>query len=96
MKHTPGPWEAENESVSAGFDMVADVFGATTEQRDANARLIAAAPDLLAALKALVGNDSVRYLDDEGPRGEGWQSNELAAAIAAADAAIAKAEGTKP
>jgi len=57
-KHTPGPWTAEwhletrhpkdhpQWHVEDGLDCVADVYGG-----GANARLIAAAPDLLAALK---------------------------------------------
>lgn len=50
-------------------------------------RLHAAAPDLLAALKALRG-DSWRHTVDWGPR------EEREAIEAVADAAIAKAEGT--
>jgi len=54
--------------------------GGTREEEKANARLIAAAPDLLAALKTMVREDgTVNFLD---PR-----------AIAAALSAIAKAEG---
>jgi hypothetical protein len=62
-------------------------------EAEANARLIAAAADLLAALKGLVSCDAIRWLDDKGPVGEGWQSDALTALFAAADAAIAKAEG---
>ena len=61
--HTPGPWSAVEEGVycSAG-PVVARVDGRGFEQyaprdhqeRDANARLIAAAPDLLSALKSVV------------------------------------------
>jgi hypothetical protein len=58
-----------------------------------DARLIAAAPDLLDALKTLIGIDAVRFADDKGPPGEGWQSNELVTAWGNAEAAIAKAEG---
>jgi len=38
--HTPGPWEADNFRVWAG-----------TEEAEANARLIAAAPEMLQALR---------------------------------------------
>lgn len=63
------------------------------EEAIANAHLIAAAPELLKALKSLLALDAVRELWDDGPLGEGWQSDELSGAIAAGDAAIAKAEG---
>jgi hypothetical protein len=36
--------------------------------------------------------DILRSYDDEGPRGEGWQSQELEAAVQALDAALAKEE----
>ncbi|MFN7185965.1 MAG: hypothetical protein ACK5X3_12375 [Pseudomonadota bacterium] len=52
-KHTPGPWAAEDNFIMADVDVVALVrskdFDAATNA--ANARLIAAAPDLLAALE---------------------------------------------
>ena len=58
--HTPGPWIVQKEDVSiyAGSIRVADVRGwgglqykpDGAEEMDANARLIAAAPDLLGAL----------------------------------------------
>ena len=49
--NTPGPWQADNHEVMSNGSTVAfcyDVGGPTAE---ANARLIAAAPKLLAALK---------------------------------------------
>lgn len=64
MSHTPGPWAIgapncnhDNQTVGIESDewTVADVFGdvgGLMEHRDANARLIAAAPDLLAACEA--------------------------------------------
>lgn len=69
-QHTPGPWtlqgiEADqSESLSAvyrvrgpsEFPDIAEVyFRDTDEETDANARLIAAAPELLDALSDLVG-----------------------------------------
>ena len=63
-QHTPGPWrvERQNPSPTTGEWMIAGTKpGYLAEVRDcgsmdvqANARLIAAAPDLLAALQALV------------------------------------------
>lgn len=98
-KHTPGPWETDHETEDQsvlgpdGF-MVADcaIFslmkGAPTEDRcRANARLIAAAPDLRTMLETMI-----RYAE--------WQIREgadhhptLPSAVDAARAAIAKAEG---
>lgn len=59
-KHTPGTWEADNFRVWAGTDenpkYIASLkFVSDTdvgdEEREANAALIAAAPDMLQALK---------------------------------------------
>ena len=90
-KHTPGPWKAEGwESV-----VVNDTNGNTLVLMPgasyglaavkANARLIAAAPDLLAACKAV---------DDAWTGGENgdWRGA-LDRALGMARAAIAKAEG---
>lgn len=92
-QHTPGPWVAKSfhvEGPSGGA--VADVYrphgdGAVTTAeysagRMANARLIAAAPDLLAALRALVDI----YAKVGGPLA-------VDPHVAAARAAIARAEG---
>lgn len=87
--HTPGPWdyfvgnangrglirvETAHDAPVAGVHIASAVRGAESE---ANARLIAAAPDMLAALKAMVLNDTHTYRDCH----------------RAALAAIAKAEG---
>ncbi len=54
-KHTPGPWTVNYRRVTPvagkqdGTDDVCHVYG----DNEANARLIAAAPQLLAALKAV-------------------------------------------
>jgi hypothetical protein len=58
--HTPGPWhsnEPGNESVRDADEhpiCIVECDYHTTDEQDANARLIAAAPDLLKQLKALV------------------------------------------
>lgn len=82
MGHTPGPWWENVTLVMAGPDAtgkpftVAEVSG--VHNVDANARLIAAAPDLLRELKF-----AVSVLRD----------NHIARGLAAALEAIAKAEG---
>ncbi|MCG7328029.1 hypothetical protein [Achromobacter sp. ACRQX] len=114
--HTPGPWEeykgivsAENGSVFSIADCRNAFVGsnwsgtdfATRSHRDANARLIAAAPLLLEALKDLLayhsqptGFDTAVCMDDkqfgEFLKGITANGDELAAK---ARAAIAKATG---
>ena len=59
MSHTPGPWKFEDEYVrDASGDIIADPYTMPTadsgDAMEANAILIAAAPDLLAACKSLI------------------------------------------
>ena len=95
-KHTPGPWTANKPTqsngraeVHAGPMLVAQAFNwlldaEGDEQCWADARLIAAAPDLLAAL-----ND---MLNAENSYPYGGMSESEIAAIGKARAAIARAE----
>ena len=66
-EHTPGPWEASegvpsdiwhvdmpDRQFSITVSRGGDDWDMTVEEVQANARLIAAAPDMLAALEALV------------------------------------------
>ena len=100
-KHTPGTWTA-NRAYFYGHDafIVCGTVGDTspflcrltddTPDFEANARLIAAAPELLAALDraSLAIRDLSKQLADLGVEpSEGWR------AFRAARAAIAKAEG---
>lgn len=98
-KHTPGPWQvgmafdnygeteiAIEHMTPAGNLVVAVALGGLQGQ-DANASLIAAAPDLLAALQAIV--KSLVDQDDEG-------MIEHAQQMIDARAAIAKATGGQP
>ena len=91
--HTPGPWTIEADPDKAGLHPLHDNRYVGSERgwvcalRDqpeqaADARLIAAAPDLLAALKAASGN-----IDDCGMSLEAYGN-----LIDQIDAAIAKAE----
>ena len=80
---TPGPWTIrERPNTGGGFYVepgIGEVYG-LGRTPEANGRLIAAAPDLLAALKALQA-----WAEHTG----GWE----ALCWAQADAAIAKATG---
>lgn len=97
MTHTPGPWAYDPDSKEVfgsteehGCGWIALVEGNDSsdqplpaEMRAANARLIAAAPELLAALKELV-----EY--DDGSNDPGDLGYEI---LQRCKAAIAKAEG---
>ena len=65
-KHTPGPWHVKNnnavqgktltivaESVKGGIH-IGTMFPFEEDEEQANARLIAAAPDMLAELKSIL------------------------------------------
>jgi hypothetical protein len=60
MKHTPGPWNYDRSGyslyVNSGREVVTALLmdGKRLETSEANARLIAAAPDLLEALERYV------------------------------------------
>ena len=86
--HTLGPWiakDSEIRSVEGYLVAAAEQCDVPTEMVEANAKLIAAAPDLLAACEAL--DD---FLTDE----DCDRDKEQWAAITALGHAIAKARGT--
>ena len=106
-KHTPGPWTTPgtdgNERVISAqvkgrFRTIAHVYAPyadkveSVDERDANASLIAAAPDLLDALKCLVDNWIEMYLAE----GDTLEDANRHDCIINASAAIAKAEGRTP
>ena len=86
-KHTPGPWQWTQHfdpTISIykdGFGQIARLYDSSAGTGKANARLIAAAPDLLDALKALTHSLDVEDLVHDDQR----------SSFAAAIAAIAKA-----
>lgn len=91
MKHTPGPWEFRGHwiwPVGSNDDIgrVSESYLRPGSEREANGRLIAAAPELLEALKALLNKvDHKRY--------NIRKDFSFFVADAAARTAIAKAEG---
>jgi hypothetical protein len=96
QKHTQGPWRCVDTSNHAhdyrllaanGAPLPLNVVANDHSEQRANARLIAAAPDLLAVASALVefadGNNRINL------------TGKLALAVGLARAAISKAEGVK-
>ena len=101
--HTPGPWSTTNDARVSGNrdqwskllncmapEFVASVGGCDRETAVANACLIAAAPELLEALKH--AHTSLRTFSDHVPDDEkGWTSYDSEVLTSLEDA-IAKAE----
>jgi hypothetical protein len=89
MSHTPGPWENDGNDIWAGDHLIATVSGDqnglfANPSRLADSALIAAAPELLDALR-----DALDVMGDWGEDGDPEWAN-------VARAAIAKAEGKVP
>lgn len=89
--HTPGEWKHHRPTgaVKSGDTLIASVFGDRDdchedERQIANARLISAAPDLLEALRELLGVCPCR---------NGCEPSDMTCASNKARAAIAKATG---
>ena len=105
MKHTPGPWHRHGLHVHASYEdgngnrrhyAVADALqhsGLATGEADANARLIAAAPNMLKALKTFELEISSRFA--KGDAGLADMSEQLRVCVLQARAAIKGAEGEK-
>ena len=95
-KHTPGPWSIKDDTVNAiepdvmaGEFYIAQCFGHSHhDEALANARLIAAAPELLEALQITRGN-----IASLGPAGALTPYTSYQEWLAMVDAAIAKATG---
>ena len=94
-KHTPGPWRASELGVlsdkltSYGNWYVCSLIDPDNEEHKANARLIAAAPELLESLEDLLSN-----LDEMGlATMPGDTFENMRETVDRARAAIAKAEG---
>ena len=105
-KHTPGPWKAEKYCIWAnnhnGSVYIAGTqTGIDTDQQKANARLIAAAPDLLEAAKIVAYwelsdsqlTESTRGEFADGVGGGRVNRQDYRKAFDTLRAAIAKAEG---
>lgn len=101
VSHSPGPWQVErvtfDPSGRAGFPwritnrigtIAPEVWGRVDTERDANARLIAAAPELLDMTRELARVcEGVCH---------GWPGGDPFGWIEKARALVAKAEGRQP
>ncbi len=98
-KHTPGPWKFSAESIDPEWSVVTTAGGSVIanvndrHDQPANASLIAAAPDMLEALKEALSHldENARFLRDIQAH-----AGKVSDAFSSADkvrAAIAKAEG---
>src|SRR4051812_37285483 len=99
-KHTPGPWVIWNKRAGNGSiqyiqalgadEYLAQVFGGSlpAETVQANGRLIAAAPELLGAIKEFL-RCAPAFLETS----DKCEIDDYASAIRGAASAIAKAEG---
>ncbi len=95
-KHTPGPWKVAGDDINGQAIVRGEhveiatcwhhCLGSLEIQMRANARLIAAAPELLEALEALMVT-----IDAQINAGLRWDPEE----VAAARSAIAKARGAQ-
>lgn len=82
-KHTPGVWVAHKcGPINGGFEVWASGCRVADVVRESDARLIVAAPDLLAALTSLMGATDYFSGDDD-----------MVEALNEARAALAKAKG---
>ena len=93
-KHTPGPWHVAGVSVTSADGLhVCDVngYGATDETKRANAALIAAAPDMLEALRGLLAERYALEEPEQFDAAGNWTSDSPASEKARA--AIRKATG---
>lgn len=100
LKHTPGPWKLKGLNppriyADEGKEIICqcDSMGEMTQsQEKANARLIAAAPELLAALELLLPM-AEKFCNNAGNGADGQGLAEHSVYVIQARAAIAKAKG---
>ena len=101
MPHSPAPWRAEGYRQTVVNDRDGNTLALypahdrTAETAQANARLIAAAPELLAITELLADSLEESHMDEveQDHYGDGPEGCSYCAAIARARAAIAKARG---
>lgn len=106
VKHTPGPWRVDEGgtemggkfSINTASQYVAETIGGFEDGvQEANALLIAAAPDLLESLRAFVSpwdGDSVEEIESQSGLATSVRIEQARAAIAKATGAARATEGS--
>lgn len=73
MTHTPGPWTLNTQDtgmndsgtiLGAGIVIIPYIYGRSKDEADANAALIAAAPDLLRVLRVAIHDGRLQTFED--------------------------------
>lgn len=105
MSHTPGPWTMVGREIFGNaFDQSARLIcdrvrGGSPQAADANARLIAAAPEMLAVLKDIIAQFEsgafVRSTESDGCSDWAIKAAKPLATLATAMTVILKAEGVQ-
>jgi hypothetical protein len=91
-KHTPGPWSLDSDAgqvhiVAAGAAIARVMAMRSDGCGEANARLIAAAPDLLAELQNIANANPSSWDEETRDQFQQWAQNRARAAIAKATGA---------
>lgn len=98
-KHTPGPWRTDGCYISSNYGEVGHAYWVSSmpaDMSEANARLIAAAPALLEALKLARAFAEAEVENREHAGGTmSDYINEAQEVVDAIDAAISQAEASK-
>lgn len=92
MTHIPGPWLLLGDQIESDEVSIARITLVDEPEGAANARLIAAAPGLLAALRTIAGQKTLGELSGAGEDCEGDFEGAYDALIDLARATIKKAE----
>ena len=96
--HTPGPWRVTRHTeflvkVETRNTVICDALGKLTEETLANARLIASAPEMLAALEACLPWLGKAVFYDIASLPVQTSKEDLSSVLSMAGKAIAKARG---
>ena len=102
MTHTPGPWKVDKLGTMGDYDLCSNnyplgmLYHSQIHDTEANARLIAAAPELLETLKELLAMAKFYkpIPKPANPEDEDEEMWSIAMVYIKAEKAIAKAEGT--
>ena len=95
-KHTPGPWEVVGGGIEGDGVTIAEMIDQSAgDDWQANARLIAAAPEMLAWFRAFVGTLEHHNADTKLSFTDSVLNSDILDALSEARALLARIEGGK-